>query len=310
MLPAAVLCSLFMLPSLAGAASQAGSSAAPAAASATAAPVSGAAAAPVYDLTFQPAKGLKETQSLEGRQVSYYAYRDLVYVTQPKNVDYEKMNVFIPAAYLEGKSVNGYTARTAPIFLPNQVGGYMPGKAGDPAEKNLMGGGTSTLLKALDRGYVVASPAIRGRTTTDANGTYVGKAPALIVDYKAAVRYLRHNQKALPAGDTEKIISSGTSAGGALSALLGATGDSTDYEPYLREIGLPMNGTTSLLRWITAPSQTSPTRTLPMNGSLTASIRPTSGRACRCPRCRQTERLRKPRPEQPADVRSTRLRKL
>ena len=237
MLPAAVLCSLFMLPSLAGAASQAGSSAAPAAASAPAAPVSGAAAAPVYDLTFQPAKGVKETQSLEGRQVSYYAYRDLVYVAQPKNADYEKMNVFIPAAYLEGKSVNGYTARTAPIFLPNQVGGYMPGKAGDPAEKNPMGGGTSTLLKALDRGYVVASPAIRGRTTTDANGTYVGKAPALIVDYKAAVRYLRHNQKALPAGDTEKIISSGTSAGGALSALLGATGDSTDYEPYLQEIG-------------------------------------------------------------------------
>ena len=84
---------------------------------------------------------------------------------------------------------------------------------------------------------MVASPAIRGRSTTDANGTYVGKAPALIVDYKATVRYLRHNRKQLPAGDTEKIISNGTSAGGALSALLGATGNSPDYEPYLREIG-------------------------------------------------------------------------
>ena len=67
--------------------------------------------------------------------------------------------------------------------------------------------------------------------------TYVGKAPALIVDYKAAVRYLRHNKKRLPAGDTEKIISNGTSAGGALSALLGATGNAKEYEPYLKEIG-------------------------------------------------------------------------
>ena len=158
-------------------------------------------------------------------------------MAHPKNADFEKMNIFIPAAYLEGKSVNGYTAQTAPIFLPNQVGGYMPGKAGDPADKHVMGGGTSTLLQALDRGYVVASPAIRGRTTTDASGACVGKAPALIVDYKAAVRYLRHNQKLLPAGDTEKIISNGTSAGGALSALLGATGNSPDYGPYLREIG-------------------------------------------------------------------------
>ncbi|WP_369683180.1 hypothetical protein [Selenomonas ruminantium] len=58
-----------------------------------------------------------------------------------------------------------------------------------------------------------------------------------MVDYKAAVRYLRHNKKRLPAGDTEKIISNGTSAGGALSALLGATGNAKDYEPYLKEIG-------------------------------------------------------------------------
>ena len=65
----------------------------------------------------------------------------------------------------------------------------------------------------------------------------MGKAPAFIVDYKAAVRYLRHNRKNLPAGDTEKIISNGTSAGGALSALLGATGNAEEYEPYLREIG-------------------------------------------------------------------------
>ena len=76
----------------------------------------------------------------------------------------------------------------------------------------------------------------RGRTTQAADGTYTGKAPGLIVDMKAAVRYLRHNAGKLP-GDTEKIISNGTSAGGALSTLIGATGDSKDYESYLKALG-------------------------------------------------------------------------
>ena len=34
-----------------------------------------------------------------------------------------------------------------------------------------------------------------------------------------------------------KIISNGTSAGGAMSSLLGSTGDHPDYEPYLKELG-------------------------------------------------------------------------
>lgn len=189
-----------------------------------------------YDLHFHPENGVKESLPLENQQVAYYAYRNLVYVAHPRNPEYEQMNLFVPAAYLEGKTVNGYTAKTAPIFLPNNVGGYMPGKAGNPSDKS-HSDGPNTMLVALSKGYVVASPAVRGRSITDARGSYVGKAPALIVDYKAAVRYLRHNANRLPAGDTEKIISNGTSAGGALSALLGATGNSPDYEPYLKELG-------------------------------------------------------------------------
>lgn len=190
--------------------------AAPAQAAKTAALTSNAAASPstvqagnaaqtaqTYDLTFHPENGVKESLTLDKAQVPYYAYRNIVYVAHPKNADYEKLNLFVPAAYLEGKTVNGYTAKTAPIFLPNNVGGYMPGQAGDPSDKS-HSDGPNTILVALSKGYVVASPAIRGRTTTDANGTYVGKAPALIVDYKAAVRYLRHNAGRLPAGDTER----------------------------------------------------------------------------------------------------------
>lgn len=190
-----------------------------------------------YDLTFHPEKGIRESKTYQNQQVDYYAYRNIVYVSKPKNVEYESMNLFVPAAYLEGKSVNGYTAQTAPIFLPNKVGGYMPGTADEPQEKDRMSGGPNAALVALSKGYVVAAPAIRGRTTQGADGAYVGKAPALIVDYKAAVRYLRHNQLRLPAGNTERIISNGTSAGGALSALLGATGNSKDYEAALKKIG-------------------------------------------------------------------------
>lgn len=179
---------------------------------------------------------MKESLPLDNQQVAYYAYRNLVYVAYPRNPEYEQMNLFVPAAYLEGKTVNGYTAKTAPIFLPNNVGGYMPGKAGNPSDKS-HSEGPNTMLVALSKGYVVASLAVRGRSTTDVRGSYVGKAPALIVDYKAAVRYLRHNANRLPAGDTEKIISNGTSDGGALSALLGATGNSPDYEPCLKELG-------------------------------------------------------------------------
>lgn len=53
------------------------------------------------------------------------------------------------------------------------------------------------------------------------------------MDLKAVVRY---NGAAMP-GDAEKIISNGTSAGGTLCALLGASGNNRDYEPYLAAPG-------------------------------------------------------------------------
>jgi hypothetical protein len=176
------------------------------------------------------------TQTVNTKPVTYRAYENLVYVAHPVDAAYEKMNLYVPEVYYQGQGSNGFTAKTAPIFMPNQVGGYMPGQAAVPGT-DFLNGGPNAALYALSRGYVVAAPALRGRTLQNAAGTYTGKAPACIVDYKAAVRYLRYNRKRLPAGDTEKIISNGTSAGGALSALLGATGNSKDYEPYLKVLG-------------------------------------------------------------------------
>ena len=51
-----------------------------------------------------------------------------------------------------------------------------------------------------------------------------------------AIRYLRHFDSVMP-GDAEKIITDGTSAGGAMSALMGATGNNPAYESYLKAMG-------------------------------------------------------------------------
>ena len=184
-------------------------------------------------LKLNPASYTDETLIVGGQTVAFRAYRDIPYAVRPRDRERERMSIFIPAAYLSGGTVNGYTAKTAPIFLPNGVGGYMPGEILAPA---LDGTKANASLVALSRGLVVAAPAIRGRTDKNKEGVYVGKAPACIVDYKAAVRFLRYNAALLPAGNTERIIASGTSAGGALSALLGASGNSRDYDEELAAI--------------------------------------------------------------------------
>lgn len=192
-----------------------------------------------YSLKFNAKNYTKETLQLDGQAVAFRAYRNVVYVAKPASAAAESMSIFIPEAYFQkGGTVNGYTAKTAPIFLPNGVGGYMPGDSKEPSDSDRMSGGANATLVALSKGYVVAAPAVRGRTTVGDDGkTYVGKAPAFLVDYKAAVRYLRYNRHRLPAGNTDRIISDGTSAGGALSALLGATGNSKEYDDELRAVG-------------------------------------------------------------------------
>ena len=60
-----------------------------------------------------------------------------------------------------------------------------------------------------------------------------------MTDFKAAIRYTRYNKDLLP-GDTESIFSLGMSGGGAQSALIGATGNSDLYIPYLEAIGAVM----------------------------------------------------------------------
>lgn len=188
-------------------------------------------------------------------KVDFRAYEGIVFVRQPLDEKCQSMNIYIPEAYFHGGMLNGYTAQTAPVFFPNKVGGYRPAYPSCPGKKRGPGIGApwdrerhpepETVIDPADlnaeamallKGYVVASPGARGSNLTDTNGEYIGKAPACIVDLKAAVRYLRYNRARIP-GDMEKIISNGTSAGGALSALLAATGNHPDFEALLSKAG-------------------------------------------------------------------------
>ncbi|WP_303818353.1 hypothetical protein [Selenomonas ruminantium] len=67
-------------------------------------------------------------EMVNGQEVKYRAYRNVVYVAHPKNKAAQSMNIFIPAAYFDNGKVNDYTKKNAPIFMPNGVGGYMSAK--------------------------------------------------------------------------------------------------------------------------------------------------------------------------------------
>lgn len=180
-------------------------------------------------MRFNEKEYVVKTVEFEGEKVIYRAFENRVYVAHPVD-DIQKLSIYVPEVYYQGESINGYQLKSAPIFMPNTVGGYMAGPLTEPGKPVFAK--DDSIFRALQHGYVVVSAGIRGRKLKD----NVGVAPACIVDYKAAVRYLRYHKDVI-AGDTEKIISNGTSAGGALSSLLAASGNHPDYEPYLDALG-------------------------------------------------------------------------
>lgn len=172
----------------------------------------------------------------------------VVYVANPASLDYETLGIYVPGAYLEA-SANGdgtytasvksdaqvgqFTAATAPYILPVNTPGYNASQA-----PTWLADGIASYTQA---GMVYLQPGIRGRDNTiDSQGQeVVGGAPWGVTDLKAAIRYVRYNKDLLP-GDTDKIVSFGHSGGGAQSAILGASGDSTLYNPYLEALGAAM----------------------------------------------------------------------
>ncbi len=159
------------------------------------------------------------------------------YCETPADESYETLAVFVPGDYFLGTdngdgtytceinpdgTVNGYTAQTAPIVMPIDTPGYSAQAALTDYR---------SLTEYMEAGFVYVHAGCRGR---DAG------APAGVTDIKAAVRYLRYVDDLVP-GDGEKIFVFGMSGGGAQSAIVGATGDSGLYAPYLEQIGAVQN---------------------------------------------------------------------
>ena len=155
------------------------------------------------------------------------------YCENPADTKYETLAIFVPGAYMnatdngdgtytceinpDGK-VGSYTAETAPIVMPINTPGY-----------SAMAALTSysSFMEYTGEGFVYVHAGCRGR---DAG------APAGVTDLKAAVRYIRYSDEGVP-GNAECIFTFGMSGGGAQSALMGSTGDSALYDPYLEQIG-------------------------------------------------------------------------
>ncbi|MBR1635909.1 MAG: tannase [Lachnospiraceae bacterium] len=162
-----------------------------------------------------------------------YYQLGISYCESPADTTYETLAVFVPGGFLSAEEngdgtytcevdssakVGDYTADTAPVVMPINTPGYS-------AQAALTEYASYT--DYTSQGLVYAHAGCRGR---DAG------APAGVTDLKAAVRYIRYTDDVLP-GDAERIFTFGMSGGGAQSSLMGITGDSALYDPYLSAIG-------------------------------------------------------------------------
>lgn len=176
-------------------------------------------------LRFNPDNYVVKTLVMpDGYEVTYKAYESIFYVTNVEDSTYQTLNFYVPIDIKEGEDT--------PILLRTYVGGYMAATAKDPSPTDATG-------RALREGYAVCIPGSRGANSVvkgKAGDIYTGVAPNGIVDLKAAIRYLHYNDDLMPAS-AKRIFSDGTSAGGAMSALMGSTGDNIDYKPYLIKMG-------------------------------------------------------------------------
>lgn len=178
-----------------------------------------------------------------------YWQTGLSYASTPADSNYETMGIFVPGAFFIGTD-NGdgtytctvnetgttgeYTALTAPLIIPVNTPGYSA-MAAPTGYTSSMGYGS--IADYTSDGIIIIFAGARGR---DAG------APAGVTDFKAAIRYTRYNADQLP-GDMNSIFSLGMSGGGAQSALLGATGNSDLYDPYLKAIGAVMTESDAVL---------------------------------------------------------------
>lgn len=170
-----------------------------------------------------------------------WCLEDILYTQRVTTPKFQRMSIFVPKPYLNADgSVNPdgrmgrFTAATSPVVFGNNSAGYMQ------MPHTWLGGPRDSAGRYLKRGIVYVTCGCRGRESRDADGKLCAKSPWALIDLKTGIRFLRHNASALP-GDLNHIISVGWSAGGAMSSLLGITGDNPAYIPFLEENGAFMD---------------------------------------------------------------------
>ncbi len=201
-------------------------------------------------LQFNPASYTTVSISVDGVATKVRQYR-IVYVANPIKMAttqtnlggnststladpyaYQSMIVSVP----EDKAND---QKTALYFLVNNGGWWASPVTTTISEgaKFVSTSDTDNIGAALKAGYVVVNVGTRSRGGARAeDGRWMGKAPAPVVDAKAAIRYLRLNDSTMP-GSAERIIVTGTSGGGGLTSAVSASGNSSDYLPLLAEVG-------------------------------------------------------------------------
>ena len=193
----------------------------------------------------QPVTGLSKPDQTKWRyneEFDIYYQTGVGYSERPADEQYEQLAVFVPGAYMdandngdgtftckvsESAELNGYSATTAPILMPIETPGYASAKALNDEILTQHQGIFEQLSDYTSQGFVLVLSACRGINEG---------APAGVTDLKAAIRYIRYADDVL-AGDAKSIFVYGMSGGGAQAAILGASGDSELYAPYLEAIG-------------------------------------------------------------------------
>ena len=165
-----------------------------------------------------------------------YYQLGITYCRYPEDTKYEKLAIFIPSKYMNctinadktyackinpdvnASNISRFNTKDAPFVMSINTPGFLA----EPALTEY-----ADYTPYTNAGLIYLHAGSRGRE----HG-----APYGVTDLKAAIRYIRHNQDIIP-GNTNRFIISGFSSGGGLAAILGTSGDSALYTPYLQKIG-------------------------------------------------------------------------
>ena len=163
-----------------------------------------------------------------------WCLEDVLYTSRADVPKFQRLSIFVPQAYMNPDGTPTEASRKVPVVFENNSAGYMQ------MPHTWLGGPRCYAEQYLNHGLIYVTCGCRGRESRNAKGELVGKSPISLVDLKTAIRFLRHNKAALP-GNFDRIISVGWSAGGAMSTLLGVTGDNKRFDPYLEAAGAFMD---------------------------------------------------------------------